>query len=132
VNKTDSHGGFAFTKLGTGTFTLTLNAKDIVVGAGAGGGPQKAAAVLIGLLLPAVETARDNYIEHAFTGDSLGRDIKITFRIGKDGRIMSLDWGGGDGPIDPAKEARSLPLLQGAPSGGLRGNLSIFDRWGNL
>lgn len=130
VSKTDSHGGFAFTKVGTGVLTLTLNPKDIVVGAGPGGGPQKIVAVLIGLLLPADATASGNYVEHAFTGASASGPIKIALRIGKDGRVMSIDWG--DGPIDPAKEARTLPLQQGMPSGEFSGKISIFDRWGNL
>jgi hypothetical protein len=130
VGKTDSHGGFAFTKVGAGTLSLNVSTKDIVVGAGAGGGPHKAEAVLIGLLLPSVGTGKASYIEHAFTGDSLGRDIKVSFRVGKDGRIMSLDWNNGSGPIDPEKEARNLPLPQGAQPGEIRGMMTIFDRCG--
>jgi hypothetical protein len=132
ASKTDGHGTFSFTKVGAGTLTLKLRANDLVVGAGPGASPHKPAAILIGLLLPAVGTAGGNFIEHAFTGNSLGHDIKIAFRIGKDGRVMSIDWGDGQGPIDPAKEARTLPLPKGALPGEVRGTLSIFDRWGNL
>jgi hypothetical protein len=132
VGKTDSHGGFAFTKVGAGTLTLNVSAKDIVVGAGAGGGPHKAEAVLIGLLLPSVGTAKASYIEHIFHDGNASLAIKITLRVGKDGRIMSLDWNDGKGAIDPEKEARNLPLLQGAQPGEIRGEMSIFDRWGNL
>jgi hypothetical protein len=52
--------------------------------------------------------------------------------MGKDGRIMSLDWNDGKGAIDPEKEARNLPLPQGAQPGEIRGMMSIFDRWDNL
>ena len=103
-----------------------------MVGAGPGGGPHKAEAVLIGLLLPSVGTAKASYIEHTFLDGNASIGIKITLRVGNDGRIMSLDWGDGKGAIDPAKEARNLPLLQGAQPGEVRGMMSIFDRWGNL
>jgi hypothetical protein len=86
--------------------------------------------VLIALLLPAVQQAR--LVEHPFPFGASSKDIKITFRIGKDGRVMSLDWGDGNGPIDPDKEARSLPLPNSSGSGVVSGTLSIFDRWGNL
>ena len=119
VSKTDNAGGFSFTKVGPGTLTLSVVWADY-------GQNIKAAAVLIGLLLPSVGTARGNYVEHAFTGDSLGRNLKIGLRIGKDGRIMTIDWGDGQGAVDPAKEARSLPLPKGALAGELRGRLDIF------
>ena len=113
--KTNTDGTFEIAKLAPGDYLLgiadneSLRSKD---------GP-----FLVSLLLPAVQPARDaTVIEHRFA--NADDALNVSFRMGRNGRIMALNWGDNKGPVDLAKETRFIPLPQDSSPGTLKLSLS--------
>ena len=121
--QTDGRGHFSFGKLAPGRYALKLSGKDISLPTTGEAKPQ---AILISLLLPAVQKAR--VVEHAIP---LNGDIpvdklslRVALTVGKDGNVTALDWGDGKGPVDPASEGELIPIPEGVQPDELHGALA--------
>jgi hypothetical protein len=112
-------------KIGNGTFQVAkLAPGEYLLGIADNDSPRpKDQPFLIALLLPAVQPARETtVIEHRFA--RADDALNVSFRMGRDGRIMSLNWGDGKGPVDFAKETRYIPLPQDSSPGVLKLSLA--------
>lgn len=107
--KTDAKGNASLGKLSPGaTYDLVISGKEIepaldrIAGGKTNSGtaqPQKIIAVLVALLLPAVqkiETIPSEFSSRAFARGSKDQAIHLTLAVAKDG-MMTADWGDGSG-----------------------------------